>query len=82
MRHRGSFLIGKIDGGNSRALDQAARDTVDAVLEYYGDKSSQWLSDLTHREAPWREARNGLADGERGSVEITHGAMADYYGDL
>jgi uncharacterized phage-associated protein len=80
--HRGSFLIQKIAGGNPRSLDKDACDTVNAVLEHYGDKPSQWLSDLTHREAPWREARRGLADGERGNVEITHGAMADYYGNL
>jgi uncharacterized phage-associated protein len=58
------------------------KETIDAVLNYYGDKSSQWLSDLTHREDPWRDARNGTADGERSNVEITHGAMADYYGNL
>jgi uncharacterized phage-associated protein len=79
--HRGSFLIDQIEG-NPNSLDRDARDTVDAILEHYGDKSSQWLSDLTHREAPWREAREGLADGERGNVEITHGAMAEYYSSL
>ena len=81
-QHRGSFLATKITGGNPRALDKDNRETVDAVLMHYGDKSSQWLSDLTHREDPWRDARRGLADGDRGNVEITHGAMADYYGNL
>jgi uncharacterized phage-associated protein len=80
--HRGSFVIKKIPQGNSKALDEDAKDTVDAVLDHYGDKSSQWLSDLTHREDPWRDARVGLTDGERGNVEITTGAMADYYGSL
>ena len=80
--HRGSFLVEAIAHGNADHLDQDARETVDAVLETYGDKNSQWLSDLTHSELPWQEARRGLADGERGNVEITPGAMADYYGNL
>src|SRR4051794_1762471 len=34
--------------GNPEALTPEERDTVEAVLTYYGDKPSQWLSDLTH----------------------------------
>ena len=80
--HRGAFLIRAIAQGDAKKLDKDGRETVDAVLQHYGDKSSQWLGDLTHKEDPWRNAREGLADGERGNVEITHGAMADYYGNL
>ena len=59
-------------------------ETVDIVLGFYGDKPSQWLSDLTHMEAPWRKAREraGLADGERGNAVITHALMAEYYDSL
>jgi uncharacterized phage-associated protein len=57
-------------------------ETIDAVLKVYGDKPSQWLSDLTHAEEPWREARKGLADGERGKNEISHASMAEYYSSL
>jgi uncharacterized phage-associated protein len=80
--HRGAFTVAQIRQGDPSKLDKDARDTIDAVLHHYGDKSSQWLSDLTHREDPWRNARTGLQDGERGQVEITLGAMADYYGRL
>lgn len=54
------------------------------MLEYYGDKPSQWLSDLTHMEAPWRLAREvaGLEDGERGEAVIIHADMAEYYSSL
>jgi uncharacterized phage-associated protein len=68
--------------GNATALDEPARETVDAVLRYYGPRSAQWLSDLTHREAPWREARQGVPDGERGAVKISLATMAEYYGSL
>ncbi len=80
--HRGQFEVRRVLHGDARRLDRTQRETVDAVLEYYGDKSSQWLSDLTHSEAPWIEARNGLAPGERGRVEITRAAMAEYYEGL
>jgi uncharacterized phage-associated protein len=80
--HRGAFVVDNIAQGNPNRIDKDGAETIDVVLDHYGDKSSQWLSDLTHREDPWILARNGLNDGERGSAEITHGAMADYYGNL
>ena len=60
-------------------LNAEQRETVDAVPGYYGDKSAQWLIDLTHSEEPWKQARVGLAPGERGNREVTLAAMADYY---
>jgi len=68
--------------GSPKRLNTDQSDTVDAVLEFYGPKSSQWLSDLTHMEAPWRDARKGLALGERAAEEITHASLAEYYGSL
>jgi uncharacterized phage-associated protein len=52
------------------------------VLKFYGDKSSQWLSDLTHGEDPWREARKNTAANEASHAEITRASMAEYYGGL
>jgi len=83
QRHRGGFEIASIDGDAS-ALSASERAVVDDVLKFYGDKSSQWLSELTHKEEPWRRAREkaGLKPGERGSAVITHEAMANYYSSL
>ena len=81
--HRGLYKVSKTTiKGNKSALNATQRETVNAVLDYYGDKSSQWLSDLTHAESPWLDARKNLAPGERGHNEITHAAMAEYYGSL
>ena len=82
-RHRGSFTVGRIRGNPAR-LDQDQRETIEAVLQRYGGKSSQWLSNLTHREYPWRQARrrSGLAPGERGNAQILLTDMAEYYGSL
>jgi uncharacterized phage-associated protein len=80
-RHRGMFNVSKWDG-DPEALTQTERETVDAVLAFYGDKSSQWLSDLTHSEDPWRDARRELPAGVSSKAEITPAAMAEYYGGL
>jgi uncharacterized phage-associated protein len=77
----GRFMIIDVVG-NPKAFTDVERDTIDSVLEYYGDKSSQWLTDLLRNEEPWLNARNGLAIGERGDREISLAAMAEYYGSL
>lgn len=63
-------------------LNPEQKDTINAVLEFYGQKSSQYLSDLTHLEEPWKEARKGIPDSERGSQEITHASLIEYYSGL
>jgi len=80
--HRGMFDVKAWPKGDFRNLTAVQRETIDAVLEFYGDKSSQWLSDLTHSEDPWKEARKGLAPTQRGGNEITHASMAEYYSGL
>lgn len=85
--HRGDFKVLKEGSpvmfwGDSNKLTPEEKETINKVLEFYGDKDSQWLSDLTHAENPWIEARQGLRAGERGTKEITHASMAEYYGGL
>ena len=46
--------------GRPDVLTDEQQETVDAVLGFYGDKSPQWLSDLTHMELPWQLARRGI----------------------
>jgi uncharacterized phage-associated protein len=81
-KHRGQFQVRTWSNGDPAALTRTQRETVDAVLEFYGKKSSQWLSDLTHREAPWVTARIGLAPGERGTRVISLASMHEYYSGL
>ena len=80
--HRRSFRVGSVRRGDPDALSKDQRETVDAVLKYYGDKSPQWLSDLTHTEDPWRLARANVDDGERGDTIIRKESLAEYYGSL
>ena len=80
--HRGEFLISEEPNGDAKKLCKDAKNTIKAVVETYGNKSANWLSALTHSESPWVDARVGVEPGERSNRVITHGAMAEYYGNL
>lgn len=80
--HRGHFRIGEMPRGDPSRLDENQRDTIDRVLEFYGHRSPQWLSDLTHMEDPWREARSGVPEGARSGTIIFKEKMAEYYSSL
>jgi len=80
--HRGRFNVRASKYGSSAKLTASQKGSIRAVLQFYGDKSGAWLSELTHREAPWRDARVGLAPGERGQQVIEKAALAEYYGGL
>jgi uncharacterized phage-associated protein len=80
--HRGDFKVRSWPAGDGRKLSKRQRESVDAVLKFYGSKSAQYLSELTHAEQPWREAREGLPPGARSAREITPAAMAEFYGSL
>ncbi|MBL4613640.1 MAG: DUF4065 domain-containing protein [Magnetovibrio sp.] len=84
--HRGHFSVmpDMFPVQSPQEITGAQGDTIQRVLEFYGDQTAQWLSDLTHMEDPWRKAREraGLADGESGDPEITLADMAEYYSGL
>ena len=82
--HKGQFEVDCIPAGDPSVLNEEGRETVDAVLRFYGDKSGAWLRKLTHLERPWRETRkrSGLGPGERGDEVIPHIDMAEYYEGL
>lgn len=84
--HRGRLTLraGDIKGGDTANLTSDERGSVDGVLDFYGELHAHQLSELTHREAPWRDARAaaGLSEFDRGTAEITHAAMFEYYDGL
>lgn len=80
--HKGQFSISEVTIGNPDLLSIKQKETVDSVLGFYGDKTSQWLIDLTHLESPWKDARKNLDVSQRGNSEISHFSMAEYYSSL
>lgn len=81
QRHKGFYLVASI-GGNTDRLTPSEIESIDAVLDFYGERDGQYLSDLTHMEAPWQKARKGLSPRERGNKPISLDSMAEYYGAL
>ncbi len=79
--HRNQFKVSRIEG-NPELLNPTQKGTIDAVLDYYGDKDSQWLSELTHMEEPWKKARGSRPPGVRSNEVISHASMMDYYSGL
>jgi uncharacterized phage-associated protein len=80
--HSGEFKLESLSCGDANKLTSEEKETVDSVLETYGDKSSQWLSDLTHMESPWMDARKGLSPDSSSQKEITQASMMEYYSSL
>lgn len=80
--HSGKYMVGQ-GGlgpfGSSSALSESQRKTVDTVVELFGSYSGEQLREMTHREAPWTDARKGYKPGERCETEITVDAIRNYY---
>lgn len=81
-KHRGQFKVSQWPYGDPNTFSKKQRATLKSVLKFYGKKPSQWLSDLTHKEDPWKNARKGLSVNARGNRVITHASMAEYYSSL
>lgn len=82
--HRGAFKVDKsfFSSGKVKRISAESRVSIDKILDFYGDKSAHWLSNLTHQEDPWKNARSDLQPGEPSSKVITTAAMVEYYSAL
>ncbi|MBF2755176.1 MAG: SocA family protein [Gammaproteobacteria bacterium AqS3] len=84
--NKGKFKITADDiaDGDSNRLNEDEKETIDVVLKDYGDKTAQWLSDLTHLEEPWNRARRrcGAQPGEKCNEVITLADMHEYYSGI
>lgn len=79
--HRGKFLIrpGELEGGDSSTLTDHERSVIDNVCAAMGHATGAELSERTHRESPWLDARNGRKPSEPSDTVITQDAMHSYY---
>jgi uncharacterized phage-associated protein len=82
--HRGMFSVNSdlFPMGNSGRLNRTERANIDKVLGFYGEQTAQWLSNLTHQEQPWLEARGNLPPGANSTTIIPKAAMHEYYSGL
>ena len=83
--HKGKFALTARDIPTdklSSELQEDEKDVINKVLDFYADKSAQWLSDLSHKESPWKDAREGIPDGAPSNKEITLESIMAYYSNL
>jgi uncharacterized phage-associated protein len=71
--------VGVWPAGNPGRLDDDSAHVVALVCEVYGGLSGDDLSELTHSELPWRNARNGVSDEQPSKAVIQHEAMKQFY---
>lgn len=83
QKTKGRFSVTAEDEtGGENNLTANQKDTINKVIEYYGVHDAQWLSQLTHLESPWNEARIGIPTGAGCSNIISKESMAMYYGGI
>ena len=65
-------------------LDAGESESVDLVLSAYGDLSAHQLSEMTHRELPWRRARERAeaSDLERSTEPLLDEDIFEYFDAL
>lgn len=82
--HRGRYQVDVWPIGDEGNLTPEQLESIEAVLRTYRKYAGWQLAELTHREDPWRQAREkaGLRPGQRGNVEIPDEAIQIYYEGL
>lgn len=82
-KHRRMFTVNDwSQWGNPNALNEDEKSSIDNVLGFYGPRPAHELSELTHREDPWKNARGDLSAGAYCRTEITTVDMHEYYDGL
>jgi len=76
-QHRAMPFIERLDRGDPSRLSDDQRASIAAVLHFYGERSGSWLSELTHRESPWLEARAAAAGASTPPISLS--AMRDFF---
>ncbi|MCY3802133.1 MAG: DUF4065 domain-containing protein [Chloroflexi bacterium] len=65
--------------GDSMRLTENERDSIDEVLEEYSELGPFELSDISHEEPPWINARGNTPAGRPSNARIADREIQDYY---
>lgn len=81
-RHRGDFLINLEKFKDEEDISNVDKENIDIVIAHYSKYNGQQLSEITHEEAPWLNARGDLPIEIRGNRTILQESMSEYYSSL
>lgn len=80
--HRGKYQVATGDiPGDPKALDEGEKESIDLVLEGLGEFTAHQLSQMTHREGPWVNARvrAGAQGLDRSDEELRDDEILEYF---
>jgi uncharacterized phage-associated protein len=80
FRDQGSRPIESSEGSSDNLTDEQ-RQFIERVWEAYKPFSAISLSDMTHEEAPWKQARGSLPRGAQCAREITLKSMKAFFAE-
>jgi uncharacterized phage-associated protein len=67
------------EGDEPASLSEQDKTFIRSVWELYKRYSASALRDLTHREAPWKDARGDLEPDARSDAEISHESLRAFF---
>lgn len=65
--------------GKSNNLNEKEREIINLVVNTFGMYSGKILERITHKEDPWRDAREGYLEKEPSQEEISKEAIKEYF---
>lgn len=68
--------------GNVNNLSESDKQIIDVVYNVYGKFTADQLSERTHNETPWIEARKGIPRYENSIIRITKSSMKKYFKEI
>lgn len=68
--------------GPASSIDEETENFLVDVVQVFGGLTAFNLSDATHEEEPWRQARQGFGRRDNSDVLIPNAVMRDYYACL
>ncbi len=74
--------IPRREASDAGPLTEEERGLIESVWARYGQYSAPRLRAMTHGEAPWLEAREGLVEGEASRAVISEESMRRYFTGL
>lgn len=86
QKHKGLFTVSILNIPqnleSNTPLTDNQKETIDSVLDTYGEWEPYELREQTHSEKPWKNARGDLPIGARSKTIIEKPIMGEYYGSL
>jgi uncharacterized phage-associated protein len=78
-QHSRQRTVASWPAGDVDRLSDKSAALIGLVCQVYGDLSGDDLSELTHGELPWRQARQGIPDDRSSRAVIRHEDLKSFY---